>query len=622
MQLYVGTTSEFVRDAVQHRLGEKLSESSYDYFGHVKVSELQSWQNSLTAMALQITHAGLHENDNGVVVEMELPLSSARLDVMIYGRDRTRRASALLVELKQWTQTKPSDLDDCVVTFVGGAERDHLHPSIQARNYAQYLSDAHAGYDADDGIAIRPCSFLHNMLPAEARALRSGKFAHLMRESPLFIGRDADEFADAMRLVVGHGDGERVMQEAFTKPARPSRKLLEHTAAVIAGEPRYILLDEQEVAFQSVMREVRRGDRSKSPHSVVVVKGGPGTGKSVIALNLVGKLSKLNFDVRHATGSKAFTQTLWDVLGRRSMPQFRYFHQFGSLSECEVDVLICDEGHRIRKSSNTWRTPKAKRTDRAQIDELIGAAKTSVFFIDEFQAVRPDEIGSANLVRESAVAVGARYREVTLESQFRCGGSGAYLEWIDQLMEIRKTGQETLPADDPFEFEIVATPQELDVRIREKVEAGHSARLTAGYCWKWSAPDDQGKLVDDVVIGDFRRPWNAKPDAKKLAVGIPPAPLWAWTPAGVDQVGCIYTAQGFEFDYVGVIFGPDLVVRNGTWVGQSVMSHDAGIRAKSNTRFLECVKNVYRVLLTRGLRGCYVAFLDEETREYVSARLS
>ena len=620
MQLYVGTTREFIDDAVQHQLGEKLSQSSYEYFGHVKVSELQSWQNSLTAMALQISYAKLF--DHGIVVEMELPLSSSRLDCMIFGRDRTGRASALLVELKQWSQVKPSEVEDCIVTFVGGAERDQLHPSMQALTYAQYLADAHQGYDPDSGVAIRPSSFLHNMLPVDARYLRSAKFDELMTQAPLFIGRDAEKFAEAMHLAVGKGDGERVMREALSKPAKPSRKLLQHTAAMIAGEPRYTLLDEQQIAFRAVMGEVRRAGRAKNDHSVIVVKGGPGTGKSVIALNLVGTLSKLGFDVRHATGSKAFTQTLWSVLGNRIKPQFRYFNQFGMSDESGIDVLICDEAHRIRKTSNTWRTARAKRTERSQIEELVHSAKTSVFFIDEFQSVRPEEIGSARLVHESAITAKARYREVELVSQFRCAGSGSYLEWLDQLLEIRKTGQFALPPDEPFEFEIVDNPTQLDVRIREKLDEGYAARLTAGFCWKWSKPTEAGELIEDIVIDGFRRPWNAQPDAKKLAAGIPRAPLWAWTPSGVGQVGCIYTAQGFEFDYVGVIFGKDLVSRDGTWVGQPSASHDSSIKQKSNTRFLECVKNVYRVLLTRGLKGAFVTFLDDETREFVSGRLA
>jgi hypothetical protein len=459
------------------------------------------------------------------------------------------------------------------------------------------------------------------MLPGDARTLRAKAFVELLERAPLFIGRDADAFADALRTTVGGGDGERVMREALSKPARPSRKLLEHTAAMIAGEPRYTLLDEQQIAYRAVMGEVRRAGRAKTDHSVVVIKGGPGTGKSVIALNLVGALSKLGADVRHATGSKAFTQTLWSVLGRRAKPQFRYFNQFGTAEEGAIDVLICDEAHRIRQSSNSWLTPKAKRTERSQVEELVRAARTSVFFVDDYQSVKPDEIGSASFIRESAAGLDARFRQIDLRSQFRCAGSESYIEWLDQLLEIRKTGRFRLMGDDPFEFAIVDTPALLDAQIREKLSEGYSARLVAGFCWKWSEPTDSGALVDDIVIGDFRRPWNAKPDAKKIAPGIPSAPLWAWTAGGVDQVGCIYTAQGFEFDYVGVIFGDDLVVRDGVWVGQPAASRDSQIKKRSNLRFLDCVKNVYRVLLTRGLKGCFVTFTDEETRRYVEGRV-
>lgn len=615
MQLYVGTTTEFIDDAVQHRLAEVLSDRFYDYYGYRAVSELQSWQNSLTAMALQLRHANML--DQGIVVEMELPLSSARLDCLIFGRDRTDRASAMLVELKQWSHVRPSDVDGFVLTFVGGKERDEAHPSLQALTYAEYLEGANEVYDG--AVALRPASFLHNMLPADATHLRSPQFAELLERAPMFIGRDADEFAAALNVVLGHGGGEAVMQAALSAPPKPSRKLLEHTAAMIAGEPRYTLLDEQLLAYRAVLAEVRRAGRTKTEHSVVVVKGGPGTGKSVIALNLVGTLAQSGIDVRHATGSRAFTETLWRVVGSRAKPQFRYFNHFGEIQEAAIDVLICDEAHRIRKTSNHRYTPAHARSERLQVEELIRAAKVSVFFIDDLQAVRPDEIGSSALLRERAASIGARYRQIDLRNQFRCAGSDSYVQWIDQLLEIRKTGTFVLPPDDPFEFEIMDTPAAVDERIREKLRDGQSARMVAGFCWKWSMPDSSGRLVDDVVVGDYRRPWNARPEATKLAQGIPKAPLWAWTAGGVDQVGCIYTAQGFEFDYVGVIFGNDLVIRNGQWVGQPSVSRDP-MKRTSGARFVDCVKNAYRVLMTRGLKGCFVTFLDEETRRFVAAR--
>jgi hypothetical protein len=619
MQLYSGLTREFFEDAVQHSLGERIGDNFYDYYGHRPAfSLLQSWQNSLTAMALQIASAKLW--DNGIVVEMELPLTSRRLDCMLFGRDEAGRANGYLVELKQWSQVKPSDVDDCVLTYLGGSERIELHPSLQALNYAEFLDDANDAY-GPDAITIYPSSYLHNMMPADAKPLRVAAFDGLLSRSPMFIGEDATKFADAMRATIGAGGGEAVLKSALAGKNRPSRRLLEHTAKMIEGESRYTLLDEQLIAYKTVMGEVRRGRLSKQDHAVVVIKGGPGTGKSVIALNLVGDLSRLQVDVRHATGSKAFTETLWSVIGKKVVPQFRYFNSFQHADEGGIDVLVCDEAHRIRQTSNDRYTRKDKRSEVSQIEELIRAAKVSVFFLDDDQTVRPIEIGSTHLIREAAVAQDARYRQIDLRAQFRCAGSETYVEWVDQLLEIRKTARTALPADEPFEFAVLASPRALDERIREKLAEGASARLVAGFCWPWSKPKADGTLVDDVVVDDFRRPWNAKPGSKKLAAGIPTASLWAWNDGGVDQVGCVYTAQGFEFDYVGVIFGKDLVIRNGVWVAQMSMSQDRRIKQKTNTRFLDCVKNVYRVLLTRGLRGCYVTFLDEETRLFVEGRI-
>ncbi len=619
MQLYVGTTDEFYDDAVRHRLSDVLNEQFYDYYGYrATVSELQSWNNSLLAMALQIKHAALR--DNTIIVEYELPLSSSRLDCLIFGHDESDAPRGLLVELKQWDKVLSSDVEYCVRTWIGKAERDVLHPSEQALRYARFLTDAHTAYD-EGCIALRPCSYLHNMRPGDALALRSDRFAELTAQSPLFVGQDVDQFAEVMNAVVGHGKGDRVLAAAMSGTSRPSRKLLEHTAAVIRGEPRYTLLDDQVVAYETVLAEVRRGHRSKKARSVVVVKGGPGTGKSVIALNLMARLAKLGFNVRHATGSKAFTQTLWSILGSRMKPQFRYFNNFGKVEGGSIDVVLCDESHRIRKTSEHRFMKAADRTGAPQVDELITAARVSVFFVDDHQAVRPEEIGSSHLIREASVRLEARYREVDLHAQFRCAGSGSYLDWLDQLLEIRKTGRVYLPADDPLQFSIANSVEALDREVRERLAEGQAARLVAGFCWPWSDPRPDGTLVDDVVVGRFRRPWNAKPDAGKLAAGVPPAPLWASAPGGVDQVGCIYTAQGFEFDHVGVIFGPDLVVRSATWVAVPGASKDSMTKRAGGKPYVDCVKNAYRVLMTRGLRSCSVAFLDEETRGFVESRL-
>jgi hypothetical protein len=311
------------------------------------------------------------------------------------------------------------------------------------------------------------------------------------------------------------------------------------------------------------------------------------------------------------------------IIGTRGGVQFRYFNSYREANPNEIDVLICDESHRLRRESADRFTAKEKRTGVPQIEELLRASKVSVFLIDDRQRVRPDEIGSSNYVREHASARGCRVFEHELEAQFRCAGSDAFLAWIDNTLEIARTAHVLWEGDEAFEFEVLASAEELDARIRTRLAEGHTARLTAGFCWPWSKPRADGTLVDDVQVGSFRRPWNAKPDATRLARGIPKAHLWAYEAGGMDQVGCVYTAQGFEFDYVGVIFGPDLryELDRQVWIGDSVRSCDRAVK-RSGDRFVDLVKNAYRVLLSRGLKGCYVHFMDRDTERFVRTRMA
>ena len=621
MQLYAGSTTDFIADSVQHRVAEKLGDAFYEYFRfRASASEFSAWQNSLTALTSHIQYSRLL--DNGIVLELQLPLSSSRLDAMLTGRDDAGRERAVIVELKQWTKAVPADVDDCVMTFLGHRERTVPHPSIQAANYRRYLADMNSAFYAEPGpVELDGCAWLHNLDDSSRTALTGTPFAGALAAAPLFTGHDAVPFRDYLQERLSAGGGMPVLDKIVHGGFAPSKKLLEHASRMIAGEPAYTLLDDQIVAYETILTLARRGLRTKSDHAVVVVRGGPGTGKSVIALNVMATLLAEGRNVQHATGSKAFTESLRKRLGPRARALLQYFNSFGGADAGAIDVLVCDEAHRIRTSSSSRFTPKARRTDRAQVEELIDASRLAVFFIDDHQAVRPAEVGSTTLIREAAVRLGARYRETELSTQFRCAGSDEYVDWIDQLLEVRKTGRFELGEHAGFEFRIFDTPAELDAAIRAKARGGYAARMTAGFCWRWSDPRPDGTLVDDVEVGAFRRPWNAKPDAARLARGIPKASFWASDPGGLDQVGCVYTAQGFEFDYAGVIFGRDLRwdPESREWIGDKSVSHDSVVK-RAGARFTDCVKNTYRVLLTRGMRGCYVTFLDDATRELFASR--
>jgi hypothetical protein len=623
LHLYQGTSEQFIADAVQARLASQLAERFFHEFRYKPPqNEVMSWQNSLAAMANVLQLADLR--DQGIIVELKLPLSSKRLDVMITGSNPAVGDAAVIVELKQWTEVGRSNITDCVtVKYGGGHEKDALHPSRQVAQYQRYLQDTHPAF-SDGAIELNACSYLHFAQYDPSSPLYHADFETLLALNPLFTGSSVNKLAGFLEEhVVGPDDGsilERVVATAF----KPHKRLLDYVARVIQNEPVFTLLDEQLVAFNAIMDSVKAAGQNLQ-EVVFLVEGGPGTGKSVIAVNLVAELSALGLRTLHLTGSKAFTENLRKIVGSRAGAMFKYFRDTATVAPGEkLDVAILDEAHRIRTISTNRFTPAKARNGKAQIDDILDSTKTAVFFIDDLQVVRPGEVGSTDLIRETAAKRGLEVRDFKLEAQFRSNGSDSFIQWVDNTLELARTPQVLWPMDDEFDFRIVPSVRELERLIRERAGEGATARLVAGFCWPGSDPDSSGNLVPDVRVGDWEMPWNAKADASKLAPGIPKSDFWASDPNGINQVGCVYTAQGFEFDYVGVIFGPDLVYRpmDGGWVGQRHESRDRIVsRGVTDAEFAAFTKSTYRVLLTRGLRGCYVHCTDGATRDFVLSRV-
>ena len=620
MLLYQGTSDEFVSETTKNAIVDKLEGSFKRQMGYnPSEPERRSWQNSLRAMALVVASSGLKKH--GVGIEYQLPGSSKRLDFMITGLSVDKKKEAVIIELKQWEKTEPGD-GDKVVTFVGQRERDVLHPSVQVGNYRQYLSDQLVAlHEGETSIRLSACSYLHNYSLEKDDPLLEEKFKSVVQKNPVFSKDDVDKLVTYLNNFVPQSDNGDVLEEIVKSKAKPSKKLLEEIHRVVKDDSRYVLLDEQIVAYNRIVAEVKRSAKT-GEKAAVIIRGGPGTGKSVIALNVMGELSKLGHNTHYVTGSKAFTETIRKILGTRGAQQVKFFNSYMAAEAGAIDVMVCDEAHRIRKTSNNMYTKKDKRSNKTQLEELFDASKVAVFFIDDRQVVRPDEIGSSVLIKEFAQSRGIRLYECDLTAQFRCNGSDAFINWVNHTLQIDVTANPFWEASNPYEFKVFNSPIELENAIHAKVKEGATARMSAGFCWKWSDPDSTGNLLDDVVVGDWRRPWDAKPGAGRLAKGIPPAALWAYDPNGIGQVGCVYTAQGFEFDYIGVIIGKDLIYRSDKgWVGVKEESYDTMVK-RSKDKFVDLVKNTYRVLLTRGMKGCYVYFMDDETRKFFESRIT
>lgn len=580
-------------------------------------SERASWRQSLPVLAQDLRDAGLEQVE--VLIEHRLPLTSKRTDAVIAGvHPRTRAPSYLVVELKQWSRARSWDGEQTLVDVDGARYRPSLHPSVQVSGYREYLRDF-MGIFADSSLHLDGVAYLHNANDGGVADLWS---PDVIQQAPMFTAERRGDFLQHLRTHFSDAPGADAADLWMRSKIAPSKKLLEVAADEIRQREQFVLLDEQRLGYELVLREVERA-RSEDTKTAIVISGGPGSGKSVIALSLLGELARQGRSVLHATGSKSFTQTLRKVAGHRSRQTqslFTYFNQFMDAEKNGLEVLILDEAHRIRETSVNRFTPKQLR-DRArlQVDELIDAARVPVFLLDQNQVVRPGEAGSLDLITEHVADKGIHVRHVNLNAQFRAGGSQAYVDWLLRLLGLGADPERPGPGeptqwtgDDRYALTTAASPEEIESHILALEAKGDSARMTAGFCWPWSDPTKDGQLVPDVQIGQWSRPWNVKSDRR---VGdAPPSHLWATEAGGIGQVGCIYTAQGFEYDWNGVILGNDLVWRTDRWVAQREFSKDPAFRRSTGDEFDRLVRNVYKVLLTRGMKGTILHSTDAETQ--------
>jgi hypothetical protein len=589
-----------------------FEQTLYDHGARPSPGETRSWNRSLPVLAQDLIQAGL--GDVEVLLEHRLPLSSRRVDVILAGRHPVSgAASYVIVELKQWSEAALFEDEPALVSIDGYGRHPRLHPLEQVRGYCEYLIDFLPAL-RDDADAVAGVAYLHNATEFGVAPLR--RLAE-SRHARMFTGERRGEFIDFLRSRLAVGVvGAPYADLLLSSRAAPSRQLLAVAAAEIRDREQFILLDQQRLAYNLVLHATEAA-RAGDAKTIVIVTGGPGSGKSVIALSLLGELARRGRTVLHATGSRSFTQTLRKVAGKgspRTQSLFKYFNQFMDADRNGLDVLILDEAHRIRETSANRYTQARFRTDRSQIDELICAARVPVFLLDEHQVVRPGELGTVDDIEQHAKSLGLAVHKIPLDDQFRCGGSEAYLEWVVRLLGLAPGGPLVWTGDPAFSVRVADTPEELEHVLRMKLDAGYGARIAAGYCWPWSDPRQDGSLEADVVIGGWSRPWNLRGD--RAVGGAPPAALWATDPAGFGQVGCVYTAQGFEYDWNGVIIGPDLIWRDNGWIAVRGASKDPDFRSRTTVgdhEFERLIRNVYKVLLTRGMVGTVIYSPDQQT---------
>jgi DUF2075 family protein len=578
-------------------------------------SEMASWRNSLGYMAKALRGPGMPP-DTGVAIELHLPQSSKRIDFTLTGHGESGEKNVVLIELKQWSSSKLSKKDAIVVTPLGKGLNETVHPSYQAWSYASLLEGFNEAIYTQS-IALRPCAYLHNH--ARDGIIDSPHYQAYIDKAPLFLkGKEELEHLRAfIRQYIHSGDNKAILYELANGRIRPSKALADALSGLLKGNPEFVLIDDQKEVYESALAAAKSASVEQS--RVLIIEGGPGTGKTVLALNLLVKLTALGLVGKYVSKNAA-PRRVYETKLVGTITRTKFSHMFtgsGSFIDAEpdvFDVLVVDEAHRLNEKSGLY-----GNLGENQIKELIGASKCTVFFIDEAQRVTLSDIGSKQTIRSYAEAKGALVEEYSLASQFRCSGSNGYLAWLDNVLEIRPTANEYLDQGE-YDFRVFDSPEALHAAI-EALNSNNKARVVAGYCWPWLSKNDP--TADDIVIGKYRRQWNLSQDGS----------LWIIADGSIDQVGCIHTCQGLEVDYIGVIIGPDLIVRDGRVITAPDQRDrfDKSIRGykklkKANPELAQketdaIIKNTYRTLMTRGMKGCYIYCTDEETAAYFQALL-
>lgn len=620
MLVYESIKSNFVNDVDLNQITDKILNKFKEVFHRsTSESEINSWRESMLRMRGVLADKDIPDT-TGVAIEFNIPHTSKRIDFLLSGFDKNKNNSIIIIELKQWTHADAVlDKDGIVSTVTGKALREVPHPSYQAWSYASLINS----YNQDvynRNIGLHPCAFLHNYDLTEGDPINSEQYKCYIDVAPMFGSKDFEKLRNFIKKYITEGDDKEGLYIIENGKIKPSKMLQDSFSSVLKGNKEFVLIDNQKVIYEEALR-IGVNSHLEGNKNVLIVEGGPGTGKSVLAINLLKQFLNRGFNSFYVTKNSAPREVFKAKLKIDKMSGLNnLFKGSGSFYDCEsnsFDVLIVDEAHRLNKKSGRF-----SNLGENQIKEIINASKFSIFFIDENQRVTLKDIGSIAEIKKYANYYDAGIYIMELKSQFRCDGSDGYLAWLDNTLEIRETANYDL--DDKYDFKVFDNPNELRKAIIEKNKINNKSRLVAGYCWNWISDGKNKSDIYDIEIPeyDFGMSWN-----------LGNSKTWAIDEASVNEVGCIHTCQGLEFDYVGVIIGDDLRYENNHIVtdykkraktdqslkGINKIAKEDGYEEAEKIADT-IIKNTYKTLMTRGMKGCYVYCTNKELEEYLKEK--
>ena len=606
MIIYKDSVANFHKDVFNGAIANKLEELFIKYnIGKESRGEYRSWNNSLEIVSSTLKYSSIND-ELSVAIEYQIPLTSKRVDFLISGLDDNNKETVVAIELKQWDKVEKTSLENCVRTIVNGQNDVRPHPSQQILSYCQMITNFNASVQ-EDNIELIPCAFLHNYPNANKDVLEDESYSYVVSKAPLFYQEDRQQLGEFISSKVKKPTKRDLFEVIDNGKLRPSKALQDSILGMLDGKEEFSMIDEQQVAYATITKLVRDNIR-KGKKYTIIVRGGPGTGKSVIAIQTMAKLISEGYAASYMTKNAAPRE----VFGIKLTEGHKDKKYIAGILKSPISLersdkeniypcLLVDESHRL-----------CTHYGHNQVEDIIRSSLINVFFIDEDQRVTTKDIGTVDLIKEFAKKYGSRViddNSLTLKSQFRCNGSDGYMQFLDNLLEIRETPNTSLEGLD-YDVRVFDSPTKMREELKKLNEINNKSRMVAGYCYEWQS--ENAPQVYDIYLEDnFRAQWN-------LRGGQP----FAIADTSFDQVGCIHTCQGLEFDYVGVIIGEDLRFENGKIITDQTKiafsDKSSGIRTCKNKQEADrLIKNTYKTLMSRGQKGCFIYCEDDKLRDYI-----
>jgi DUF2075 family protein len=624
----------------------------------ISPGDASAWRESVIELAHVLVDADRPYLE--VLIEYQVPHvfrdgNAIRVDAVACGMHRKSGEPAyLLVELKRWENIKsiPSVLERVLVEDMNGKHKDH--PAFQISRNKKILKDQVLAVVEPD-VSCTAIAYLHN-----ASAKKVGWLKELATEprASVYLREDRDDLVALVRTQFARDPGSPAAETLHRSPCRSDAALTTQAVPeILAGRRPFELTRFQEDAVEQILGIAKDG----AP-AVAFVEGGPGSGKSIVLLESLYRLAvERDFDVCFVTASSSYREAIEEQIRRHGLDRLRdKISVTNKLSTAgrTFDVVLFDEAQRMREWPKTTMTTAERTNENRSVNILLRSARVLVFAMDTIQVIRAEEQGDLARLRGRArgdlkqklrlyeaelEAKGAPKRadlrrepiDIVLHRRFRAGGTGNYETWIERLLRKDSPGPIGWLPDERYILRVAGSPQEMQAFLESRIKEHDRARMTAGFCWDWSKDghlDATGRRTDHIHIeteaGLWSYPWNAH---TKTATA-PASVRWAIDDEyGFGQIGCVYTCHGLEFDWVGVIIGPDLVWRDGAWLARRSEHRDrttvrgaaAGLTGEAkaralDARFDELVRNIYRILLSRGLRGTVLYSPDKETRDILT----